>query len=133
MPRKDKQARQEYNAERFKRIYYVDPKLSRDRTNARNNIRRELLAELKGTTCVDCKGIFHPCQLDFDHLGDKSFVIGDKKYQVGEAKLRAEIAKCEIVCSNCHRLRTFNRSENAKLEVEGDSKESLYASNQPPT
>ena len=124
LPRKDKQARQQYDAERFQRVYYKDPQYSRNVTNARNEIRRVLLTELKGTTCMDCNGTFHPCQLDFDHLGDKSFVIGDKKYQVGEAKLRAEIAKCEIVCSNCHRLRTFNRLEKAKLEIEGDSKES---------
>jgi len=126
MPYKDLTKKKQSDKDGFQRRYYADPQKSRDLTNARNKIRRELLTNLKGTTCTDCKGTFHPCQLDFDHLGDKSFVIGDKKYQVGEAKLRAEIAKCEIVCSNCHRLRTFHRLEKAKIKIEGDSKESLH-------
>ena len=28
-----------------------------------------------------------------------------------KVKIDAEIAKCEIVCSNCHRIRTHNRKE----------------------
>lgn len=72
---------------------------------------RATVQELKGTTCSECGGTFHTCQLDFDHLGDKEFDIG-KAVSVGcsEKKLREEIAKCQVVCANCHRLLTYNRS-----------------------
>lgn len=63
------------------------------------------------TPCADCKKHFHPCIMDFDH------VRGTKRNDVSTLVNRAvsfkvlnlEIAKCELVCSNCHRMRTFTR------------------------
>lgn len=54
--------------------------------------------------------------MDFDH------VSGQKKFNLSAAanKMRSlmavedEIAKCEVVCANCHRERTYRRS---KIEV----------------
>ena len=45
---------------------------------------------------------------DFDHRDPalKSFAISSKWKHVSEALLQAEFAKCDVVCSNCHRLRT---------------------------
>lgn len=62
----------------------------------------------KSAVCADCKYSYHPCQLDFDHLKDKEFEIS-LGFKSGLNKLKKEIAKCEIVCANCHRLRTYNR------------------------
>lgn len=50
--------------------------------------------------------------MQFDHTGN------DKEGNVGEmvgknaawAKIEAEIAKCELVCANCHMIRTHKRS-----------------------
>jgi hypothetical protein len=57
--------------------------------------------------------------MDFDH------VRGEKKFKVAEAvqfayglnfdQLRAEIAKCEVVCANCHRIRTASRGYTGEL------------------
>jgi len=85
--------------------------------NARNkrylNETREWVRTLKeGTPCTDC-GISYPWfVMDFDHvhgikMGDISKMIGQKR---AKQALIDEIAKCEIVCSNCHRVRTFTRS-----------------------
>ena len=46
--------------------------------------------------------------MDFDHLRDKKFNISNSM-GMPEAALLAEIAKCEVVCSNCHRIRTEKR------------------------
>jgi hypothetical protein len=60
--------------------------------------------------CVDCGYRDHPAALDFDHLDPLN-----KRCQVSamagrlKADIEAEIAKCEVVCANCHRIRTFNR------------------------
>lgn len=70
---------------------------------------RELIREAKSVPCADC-GVEYPYYvMDFDHLGDKEFNLG--KYD-GKSipQIKREIAKCEVVCSNCHRLRTYNRS-----------------------
>ncbi len=59
--------------------------------------------------CRDCKKIFDPDAMEFDHArGVKRFEIS----KAGKKSLRAiatEIAKCDLVCANCHRLRTKNR------------------------
>jgi hypothetical protein len=45
--------------------------------------------------------------MDFDHQYDKLFNVADAVRQNQSAeKILAEIAKCEIICSNCHRERT---------------------------
>jgi hypothetical protein len=48
--------------------------------------------------------------MDFDHHapGSKTLAIGESAL-VSTARLLAEIAKCEVVCANCHRIRTFTR------------------------
>ncbi|OZE35613.1 hypothetical protein CH259_16425 [Rhodococcus sp. 05-2254-4] len=54
--------------------------------------------------------------MQFDHLGDKHFNIGQMGPTSGRARLVAEIAKCEVVCANCHAERTFRRSRSAEIE-----------------
>ncbi len=68
-----------------------------------------LLDFFQANPCVDC-GERDPLVLEFDHLGDdKSFNIAkgirDRSWQA----LLDEIAKCEVVCANCHRRRTVER------------------------
>lgn len=60
--------------------------------------------------CTDCGQKFHYCQMDFDHLEDKEFNIATMKSSI--SRIQEEIKKCELVCSNCHRLRTFIRGNN---------------------
>lgn len=62
--------------------------------------------------CADCGFSAHPAALDFDHLPGTT-----KRYRICTmAGMRrdlidAEIAKCEVVCANCHRIRTSKRLE----------------------
>lgn len=59
--------------------------------------------------CHDCGYNEYPEALDFDHVrGDKEFNIGSGNTYTIE-RLLAEIEKCEVVCANCHRLRTAER------------------------
>lgn len=55
---------------------------------------------------------YPPCVMDFDHLPGavKSFGLGSAKAK-GTAAILAEIDKCEVVCANCHRLRTWVRRQ----------------------
>lgn len=48
--------------------------------------------------------------MDFDHLGDKFKNVSAMIQEgFGIKKILAEAAKCEVVCANCHRLRTWSR------------------------
>ena len=64
-----------------------------------------------GVGCVDCGYRAHPAALELDHVrGDKVQTVSQiATSRLGWAKLQAEIAKCEIVCANCHRIRTERR------------------------
>ena len=76
--------------------------------------RRAWLDELKSAPCADCGKLYHPCVMDFDHVrGEKLGNISAMIRAVTMGKLSAEIAKCELVCSNCHRLRTHLREWKA--------------------
>jgi hypothetical protein len=51
--------------------------------------------------------------MDFDHVrGEKKFNIKQAaQRRLGTRALLEEIAKCELVCANCHRLRTLRRGQ----------------------
>lgn len=67
--------------------------------------KRQILLDARAGGCVKC-GEKHPACLDFHHREGKK----DKLGNIGEIrnfafpKLLAEIAKCDILCSNCHRI-----------------------------
>jgi hypothetical protein len=68
--------------------------------------------------CADCGYNAHPAALDFDHLPG-NIKLGKLASMACGSSLKtihAEIAKCDVVCANCHRVRTANRRQ--KVEVE---------------
>ena len=76
--------------------------------------RRKQLAEIKALIivfksrpCLDCGGKYPWYVMEFDH------VRGKKKHKInqglGRLTLQKEIAKCDVVCANCHSIRTYKR------------------------
>lgn len=63
--------------------------------------------------CADCGYRGHAAALDFDHLPGsvKLFDIGGSVAKYSLEVLLAEVTKCEVVCANCHRVRTFVRKQ----------------------
>ncbi len=78
----------------------------------RFNFNRAIIEEAKDTPCMDCGVSYPKCVMDLDHRpGEiKSFSIS-KGLRKSTGVLRAEIAKCDAVCSNCHRIRTHERGQ----------------------
>lgn len=72
---------------------------------------KNIILELKDVPCKDCKRRFPSCAMDFDHVrGKKRGEIGPMTGQTVSVKtILAEVAKCEVVCACCHRVRTSNR------------------------
>jgi hypothetical protein len=67
---------------------------------------RKEVAEMKAKPCADCGGTFPPECMDFDHVrGEKIGDISKMLLRTTEL-LHEEIAKCDVVCANCHRIRT---------------------------
>ena len=71
----------------------------------------EFLSALRDRPCADCGGRFVSAAMEFDHRDPttKAKLVTRMAGHVGRARLAQEIAKCDIVCANCHRSRTHLR------------------------
>ena len=70
----------------------------------------------KEQRCAKCGNDDHRV-LEFDHIdrSTKSFNIGDiasKGYSI--KRLQEEIDKCEVLCANCHRIKTYEERKKSK-------------------
>lgn len=87
-----------------------NPEYFRNRNKIRRRRLQEWLSEQKSKPCLDCGNCFPPICMDFDHIGnDKEGNIAYLINATSFSKVKEEIAKCEVVCSNCHRIRTYKR------------------------
>jgi hypothetical protein len=101
--------RSEYHAEHYQanRERYIDQARERKKALALERTTY-LLDYFVSHPCVDC-GESDPVVLEFDHLADKLFDIGQSLPYRNWQSILAEIAKCDVVCANCHRRRTGKR------------------------
>lgn len=95
MPYKNREAFNEYN-------------------RRRQAANRAAVDALKDRPCLDCGGGFPPYVMQFDHVPERgkkhqnmSVLYGSRK--VSAPGVQAELAKCDIVCANCHAARTYFR------------------------
>jgi len=100
-----------------KDIRHANPKAGVGSQQVRNErLRRKLrdiIAAAKSRPCMDC-GNNYPCHvMDFDHRNGEGKVDNISKLVTrGASRLLAEeIKKCDVVCANCHRIRTHNRGQ----------------------
>jgi hypothetical protein len=65
------------------------------------------------TPCADCRKKFPPVCMDFDHVEAKVRTVSGLVSGAYRLELvKEEIARCELVCANCHRIRTAKRKQN---------------------
>lgn len=83
---------------------------SQRKANAKRYARnRALIDAAKSVPCTDCGMTFPPYVMDLDHVrGVKVKAVALLRSHSPEL-ITAEIAKCEAVCANCHRFRTYRR------------------------
>lgn len=87
-----------------------EPDLAKAARNRSFRKSADFLKSLKeGKQCEKCKGKFHPCQLDFHHLTEKSINIS-QLYQKRKDRAIQEASKCSLLCANCHRDETYLKS-----------------------
>ena len=82
-------------------------------------LARRLVREAKNGPCKDC-GIQYPYYvMDFDHRpgeGKRANLTVLAKQGVSREVLLAEMARCDLVCANCHRMRTYRRKKEREQE-----------------
>lgn len=84
-----------------------------DRNRSRAKERRAQVNDLKASPCLDCGRSYPPCCMDFDHVREEKQLGVGRMLTYNQERLLAEIAKCDLVCACCHRLRTQKRATSA--------------------
>jgi hypothetical protein len=112
MPYKDPEKQRAYL-----RTYYQENMQARKATAQTSRVaakkrNREFVNALKSSTpCADCGKTYPPYVMQFDHMRNKTFAVAELVNRAVSLKtLKAEIAKCELVCANCHAIRTYERA-----------------------
>lgn len=74
--------------------------------------KRRFLIKYKNRKCADC-GIKYPFYvMDLDHRDFRSKVNNVSSmftHNWSLDKIKTEVKKCDVVCANCHRIRTYNK------------------------
>jgi hypothetical protein len=81
-----------------------------ERVRRRQMAALAFLRDMRRVPCLDCRGAFEPYQMDFDHRDrtTKSFRLTEGRALLkSRAELLQELAKCDVVCANCHAIRTY--------------------------
>ena len=78
--------------------------------------RKAFIAFQKAKPCMDCGNSYPTECMDFDHRdgNNKSFNVSNSTH-LSEEVLLEEIAKCDLVCANCHRIRTRKRINGVQI------------------
>lgn len=80
-----------------------------ERSKQSKKAMRKYIQLLKSKPCTDCHRLYPYYVMQFDHLHSKEMSIATLVNYNNRAKINAELAKCELVCANCHAERTHRR------------------------
>lgn len=89
------------------------------RSQKRRTEMRAVLARIKQESgCVDCKVQYPYYMLEFDHIEDnKESGIAEMVAFASINDILDEVSKCEVVCANCHKIRTHSRKNNKTYRI----------------
>lgn len=103
-----KGCRREYDAAYWKRTRQTRVQFRRLRQAELEQWHRKLKTE---TPCADCSGQFHHAAMHWDHLPGqlKRLEVSTLVHRGARRAAIHEMTKCELVCANCHAVRTYER------------------------
>lgn len=109
MPYKDASKQKEYQKQ-----WYLNNKVQA-KESAQSAWKKKVkwLQELKeASPCIDCDLFWPYYVMQFDHTTNNKIAgISKMLRNCSIEQVKAEIAKCELVCSNCHAIRTHVRMQ----------------------
>ncbi len=101
-------------------MYNYPMKTNTPRAQTRNvDVNRKALAEKKANGCEDCGFNAHPSALDLDHIdpNTKHVTRTGRRPSPGSMinynplAFALELAKCRVLCKNCHAIHTHFQQE----------------------
>lgn len=117
MPYKDPEKRREYQREYKRRWYRLNKAAHIRYVRNRDGRMQEWFREYKKTLACEVCGENHPACLDFHHVDprEKKFSVSTRHDRPSMKALLAEIAKCRVLCSNCHRKEHWEERATKRL------------------
>ena len=102
-----KEAKREYMRNRREANATASKRLRDDRRSRLNKIKLS-------AKCKNCGFNSHPAALEFNHRDPltKGFTISQSMHR-SWSSLEIEIAKCDVLCSNCHHIHSYENKHNA--------------------
>lgn len=101
------------------RAFYAanKPKYVRWRRLQREKYRKEVICVVQdykeNHPCSDCGNKYPHFVMDFDHIKERGKKTQDISNMLSNSislpRILKEIEKCDVVCSNCHRIRSHKR------------------------
>jgi hypothetical protein len=96
-----------------------DEKLGKERKYKKNTQRNiNIINKFKNNACVICKNKYELCNMQVDHIDPST-----KLYDVCQLKnhktetLILELAKCQVICAMCHRLKSIKEQNYGLYNV----------------
>jgi hypothetical protein len=79
---------------------------------------RDYVNSVRNQPCMDCQNMYPICCMEFDHRpGEiKTANVGALISTGSLNRVKNEMKSCDVVCANCHRIRTEERrTKNVKI------------------
>lgn len=118
-PERWKELTEKHKENRRLKLAEQREKYSAIQAERQREINMWLAEYLKSHPCVDC-GETDILVLEFDHCDPDDKLNSIAKLRRNLNKLKAEMAKCEVVCCNCHRRRTAKQFGSWRLGFVSD-------------
>lgn len=99
------------NKEYLREHYRDNKEYYKDKNARRKESLRRRVEAAKQVPCADCGNSYPPVCMDFDHVSDdkEESIANMIKNRASWTRIKEEMEKCEVVCANCHRIRTKDR------------------------
>lgn len=85
-----------------------DPEWYERRKESRSDARRQKKSKAvasRGGVCAKCLGSFPDYVFEFHHVvPEEKEHTPSKLFMLSDSKIEQELAKCVMVCSNCHKI-----------------------------
>jgi len=115
MPYKDPQSPESIEAARAskRKHYHKNKEQYLQRSKEKKIELRDYVRDKKDNPCSDCNKKYPFYVMQFDHVrGEKFKDLSRLISQGSKRRIDEELEKCELVCANCHAIRTWSRNQD---------------------
>lgn len=103
--------------ERISKWYSDNRKARQEDANLRNYERKRKIVEHFGNKCADCNTTYPQCVYQFHHLDPKGKDVNPSYAMTKRpSEMWKELAKCVMLCANCHMIRHHGKEESEQCD-----------------